>query len=105
MASSWSEPAADVNGESMQFSQHGICLLNGFVLEDTTDDRWGESDLISEAQAGPSTASVADHRRTSRIVPSEPDAYYLPSGSGQFGPAWPLATMSTAAAMLARIAG
>jgi N-acetylglutamate synthase-like GNAT family acetyltransferase len=51
------------------------------------DQQVGElRDLISEAQVGPSSTSMTAHRRTSQIVPSEPEAYYLPRGNGRYEP-------------------
>src|SRR5437870_9236451 len=49
----------------------------------------GRGTLASDtqsAQVGPSSTSMTAHRRTSQIVPSEPEAYYLPRGNGRYEP-------------------
>src|SRR6266700_4438553 len=54
---------------------------------DTAAGRQNRRDLISEAQASPSSTSLTADRRTSHIVSSEePEAYYLPRGNGRYEP-------------------
>jgi hypothetical protein len=80
----WSPTASTLNRPHMPPSAHtdsrGLGRSGGHHLDHHFEQL---SDLISEAQVGPSSTSMTAHRRTSQIVPSAPEAN-LPRGDGRY---------------------